>query len=672
MLVLMLFLLTVFSFSSSLMSSLSFLNNLLPYENNEDYFIVFLKMLSKKYADKGTHMVGKRELKKFKGLVSRIFGQEKESCMDDLFAQTRSISEKSLISGCGDKFSLFLFDGIPLFVDVKTFKVDEDDFSIKDQGESLFFPTLFFLLIYRKEFDILDHLEKNEIGSLMFCHGPISKFLISGANLMVPGIVDTIRAQSRLCFIFSTGMRIPYAMGVLSNNFLSDHTSGVGAFILHCYKDPLWCAFEEPYNLRCAALCCDPLPPEFSAKEVLEGITTAQSAENLDVTPTEGICFSFSEEDKAMFCFGETLKVVTPSMLPLKLSYFMSLFSPHFPRVDANAKPIEFKDTKYKKALTFLKSLGCMTIEEKENGVHTITDIRYRGKLIREHEERYKVFLEKVQIPKTVNEAEELELTAMVSDTAVYSQKIHSVVYLYKPEKTMDRDLAYILLLGKERDNASLFPSLEEGPCKSVLNEFEAELDKAFHSLYTKEELVANLNQYIRQKSLFDFSDSNPPDSCPFVRLEGPLKVLSITDTAAKITDVRERCLSRFSLTLYINVQTSIEGICGTGAIPIKQVVRVGKTPEVFVSEVRKRNHFVTRVTNLENLGFNLQFLCKRWRKHFSTWCAVAERIKGSNPLPREASQYEIHLGGKFVSEIKKILNSELGIPVSLIQCRIS
>lgn len=621
-------------------------------------------MFSKNYIVKGTHNVGKSELLRLRESVSKIFGDERKEITDGLFSSTRSFSEQIWRLSSGSKCSLFLFDGIPFFVEVKTFNKTTDDGEwVCDEKECIFFPTLFLLLLHRRNMDVGEHLREESVGTLLFCHSSTSSALISGANLMIPGIVDVSRVPGRLAFVFSTGMRVPYAIGYLSENFLKQHVSGVGAYILHCFEDSLWTAFVKQYTAHCNTHCYDALPAEFTRGKVLDGRNDDVFLTKQDIAPTEEEITKFSEEEKLMFCFVETIKEITPLMLPLKLSLFMALFLPHFPRQGDKPAPIEFKDTKYKKAVTFLTSLTYVTIEEPEKGVHIITSFPGRAKVIQEHDKRYKSFLEKEHNPKIFQERIAAEQNALMSDKVEYSQRIESILSLYKPHKTFNRALAYLLLLGREVDDSILFPALGEPACNTTLKELDAELDSAFLNLYTKEEIVFNVNKYIKEKSLFVVSNSSETKDLPLVKLEGPLQVLRSEDSSVKVTEVHNRCLKLFYIVYDITLATKVNFFPEGNLIPAQHITRELRVPFVSAKLEKKSNHKVTVVVNLEDFGFNLTLLCKKWKKKFATTCSIVDPNEAPASKKVMKRPREIHLLGKFISEIKKELRFELGIP---------
>lgn len=625
-------------------------------------------MLSKKYTVKGTHAIRRSEVGKLKGLASKIFTDEKEEVMNNLFTSTRCVSEQVLLLTSRTKCSVYLFDGIPLFVSAKFLNIDiSDDTSDDAQKQGIFFPTLFFWLLYRKKFDIFSHLETNAIGNLLLCRGATSRFLIAGANLMIPGIISSTRCSSNISFIFSLGMRVPYAVGIVSNNFLGGHASGVGVYVLHCYKDCLWTAFENAYVLHCNKISRLPFPSEFTEKEVLEGVNTEEASESCEIELTDEKTFYFSVEDAVMFCFVETIKKITPKMLPLRLSYFMSLFFAHFPRNGEKAKAIDFKDTKYKKCLTFLESLNCITIQEIEKGVHNVVSIGNYRHLIQEHDERYKVFLEEVHIPAIERETLEIERNAMKCDSVEYSQKIQSISFLYQPLKAIERAIAYVLLLGREVDNSLLFPSLSEPSSGISLKELDSEVNRALNSLYTEKEIIDNVTQYIEQKSLFAESDSDVGTSQHLVKIEGPLCFLRTNDPAVEIRKIYDLCLELFTVKYDITIQTNVEGISMTNLIPVRHILKEGKLPVVSVCVRRGQNKNVTVVQNLEAWGLTLPFLCKKWKKLFSTSCNVVDPDEKGVSKKGKKHPSEIHIGGNFSHEVIKLLGSELGIPVSSI-----
>lgn len=673
-------------------------------------------MLSKKYTVKGTHSLRKNDVTALKSAVQNLVGDEC-SVISEIFEKKNKWSEQIWSLGLGMKVSLYLCEKVPFFVEIKDFLMnDEED----ESREFLFFPTIFFFLKFREVFSLESSNNfPQKMGSLLMCRGPTSRFLISGAHLMIPGILrSSLNSSSRLAFIYSVGTPFPYAIGYMTKNLLAGNNNGIGAFILHCYKDCLWSGFYDAY-VTDYALCaahganCVALPTEFTEKEVFENLVSLQQSESheihqdpnavsnpANVQNTDNLTsvihendvsgeldlegqvvggvkelVSFSEEEKLMFCFAETLKTVTPTMLPLKVSYFMALFTPNYPRITEDSKPVDFKNTSFKKALTFLQSLEYLTIEETTKGVHSITRMMHRGRLLTEHEEKYRDFLDNVHTPFVERERLTMEQKALETDKVLYEQKLISVELVFKPDKKMNRNLAYVLLLGKEVDDTALFPSLGDKPKVVVPPPADdEELAAAFEKFYSRKQVSDHVDAYIKAKGLLVVDKENPR-AVPHVRLDGALIPLLKTTSSSlvPVNQIGQICLkTAFHVIHELIIQTNVKGISDTGAssIPPKRIQKEGPLPIVEVLVEKRGNKKVTVVKNLEAAGFTLKPLCSKWKLQYSTSCLVFDPDDGVERKGGKKHPKEIHIQGSFVLEMKNTMINELGFLPHMVVCR--
>eukprot|EP00796_Vickermania_ingenoplastis_P010207 gene10207-7151_t len=603
--------------------------------------------------------------------VSSLFSGECDQLLDQVFDRKHSVSEQVWTFGPGAKASLYLVNKVPLFVEVNRFTVDPNN-SSEETEMNIIFPTVFFFLRFRElvQFQCETDPEKPTgaalAATLLFCRGATSRFIISGAHLMIPGIVAArLHPDKRLALIFSMGNTIPYAIGYVSQALVEENKNGIGAFVLNCFKDNMWNTFVTDYNKNWAlsSSMSASLPPEFTDKEVTEIINDAPiedanvAVQEVAQEDPEKESYAFSIEDRIKFCLIETIKMVTA---PIPLSQFMALFAVNYPRDTDTAKPIDFKETPYKKALTYLHSLDWIAMEEPHAGVHVIAKISHRVGAIRDHDLAYGPFLETVHLPRIEAERIKMQQEAIESDKVAYEQKILSVNVLYAPRYDLDRSLASVLLLGIVPEDTR-FPELGEDPVKAAPECCtNAELQVAMNQLYGAKHIINNINKYIREKNLI--VTSAEPRSMPTVRVNEVLAALQAGVPAIPVNQIGERCLERFTKVNQIILQTSIKGLTSSSIIPPKQITVKGRQPVITLSVVTKRGRkMVTIVVGAQEVGFDLHLLCLEWKALYSTSCNIVD----PNDKPsRSKYPLEIHLQGTFTNELRDHLTSNLGVPI--------
>lgn len=628
-------------------------------------------MLHKKVTTKGTHILRKDAISKLKGDVQSLLGDLDQTVVDSIFVKGL---EEQIWTCSGSKVSLYLLNKVPFFAEVHSLSLSEDD---EDNCGKVVFPTIFFFIKYRALFGAKSrssYESYSRSGNVIICRGATSRYLISGAHLMIPGIVDiTVKESSRFALIFSLGCEIPYAVGFLTNNFLEKSSSGVGVYVLHCYKDYLWSTFLSAFSIDCGSYLGtkNSVPLEFQENEVIEVLANAEDAEDAEgereAESERENCSTdeqllLNEDDKLMFCLVETVKVISSESLPMKLSQFMSLFWTNYPRISANSEPIDFKTTAFKKALPYIQQFDWIVVEEESPGVHLIAKINNRGTIVRKHNATYAKFLEEIHIPRVEKERGEIERSLLANEKVLLESKVVSTALLYKAKPNINRSLACVLLLGTELEDAELFPSLEAEKVKKEDSiQKNAELSHALTQLYSSKHVVDNAKKYIREKSLI--CESSTGSTVPDVRLGGAFSVLPHKTSSIPITRVNEVCLQEFLLLHEITLETTVKGLNQSKYIPLTHILKAGELPVIELTVKRIGNLKVTVAANLEAVGFNLPMLCRQWKHQFSVGCTIVDPTQGSKRKP-----FEVHLQGSLSDELQQLLAEKHKVPNAMIR----
>lgn len=630
-------------------------------------------MFHKKVIIKKTYGVRKDEVLNLRAAFTNMYGDRGEDIAEFVFKKKEAFKEQIWIAD-GIKVSVYLVDEVPYFIKFHSSHLVEVDLN-DQENEVLLVPTIFFLLKFRRI--LMNENEQNiigEMGSKVVCHGSTSNFIISGAHLMIPGILSCTDTGKRIAFVFSLGDSYPYAVGYITANFKNGGKNGVGVHILHCYNDKLWMKFLDDYNRNYVVHESGlSIPPEFPSTGIRDGIENGSFASNSressieegpEVHSPASSIFS-TQDERLNFALVETIKVLPLSSLPIDVNRFIALFHQNYPRCIDQAS-IDFKHTVYKKALNFLQTFDFIKIEEQSEGNYIIRDIKNRRKLIDEHDQRYSSFLRNEHIPAIERELRDFELKAVAESKIVYEQKLLSAVLKFKPQKSMNRGIAHVMLLGRDINDDILFPQLGSTPLPPLLLEsVDKELDLAFGNSYDMKELKENFNNYIRKRSLI--VQGKTTGSMPNVKLDGALRALCSGDVSElKKNEAEMMCFRQFTTMHEIVVQYQVKGLGSLlSSIPLKHIEKKGELPVVCVKIRTERKRIITIISNLEAVGFTLKYLASNWAVKFSTACRVVDpnaSVKDADEKKGRKKPVEIHLQGNFMQQMKNHLQSDLGL----------
>ncbi|KPA85695.1 hypothetical protein ABB37_00075 [Leptomonas pyrrhocoris] len=653
---------------------------------------------------KETHSVGKNKVKSLRADVLEVIGKENHDLFDLIVGKKDAVTESKYQCGLGASAFVYSVNEAPCFISVDRFSKDEQGCIAQDRcpGYSVI-PTVFFFLRLRQllaeKKERWSHLV-GEVGVAVTCFGPTSRFLLSGAHLMMPGIVKVHAklplAAGQVALVFTDGVDAPYAVGFVTSNLVSQNVSGVGVYIIQCLRDKLWAEYESrplsKHSLSSNALL---VPVEFGEKEVVGESTDAPQAEatvevrgdndtaadsSTNPTNVKGVFGEpalFEEEDSVLtFCLCEAVKQLSPSMLPLPLQQFTNFVVQSFPRDGVHAAHIQFKDTKYKHALPFFQKFPeLLTIAEVTPGVHSVLSVNKSAPVMREHVAKYKTFLETDHREAREKEEHDLLAKQLESGTAVLRQSVVSAGVFYTASRDLDEDLIRVLLLGDELNIPEdvRFQTLEQVMADRVPKYEPTPIDASvFDELYTRKVLVDNLKKYIRAHALLVVNAAQK-NSLPKVKIDGVLSKMFSSHAYApelSLNRVENEMLNLFRIKHEIIVRTAVEGSSPASDCSIsKRVLRPGSLPTIHLwSQKVKGNFFVTIVRNLESFGFDLNFLSQRWKKQFASSCSVVdpatrmEKLKSGTKIA-----LEIHLQGELTKKVKDALLSEANLPPSVL-----
>ncbi|KAG5504958.1 hypothetical protein JKF63_04405 [Porcisia hertigi] len=662
-------------------------------------------MFKKKYTSKEGQSVGKSDLKSLRADVMIVIGKDNADKFDLIIGKKDTVTKRKYQCGPGSLAFVYFVNGVPFFISIDRLAGDDQD--VITPASRLRFPmvpTVFFFL--RLHQVVLENggdwtSVVNECGVATVCHGPTSRYLLGGAHLMMPGILSTQKKTSLVigdvALIYSLGVDVPYAVGIVTNNMAVKQDTGVGVFVVQCFRDNLWQEFENQFLTNYSLCSHTPLiPPEFEEEEVHERVSrvSASMTENpspdcdlLNSEAAEGkevsvIDYSefFSDEEKTLrFCLCEAVKQVTRTLLPMPMPQFTSIVLHSYPRDGAHRTAIQFKNTKYKKALSFFQSFpDLLTVSETSPGVHCIAEIKKSAVLMRQHNALYADFLSTVHRERCEEEGRALQARLVADGAAVFRQHILSASIFYAAPRRLDDDLIRVLLMGDElsipRD--ALFPSIEQVTSGTApVFERTPVDDNILDEPYSRLTLVDNLKNYIKHHGLLIVSEAQDR-KLPTVKIDDTLSKMFSSKTYAPelpLDLVVEGMLGLFRLKHEIVLQTVVEGsmLASDHLIP-KHIVKNGPLPKVSVwSEKSANNKVITIVQNLESFGFDLELFANLWKKQFSTsTCVVDPSKEMKNLKPGTRIPLQIHLQGSFQVQITAALVKDANIPQSQLSSR--
>ncbi|KAG5501660.1 hypothetical protein JIQ42_05511 [Leishmania sp. Namibia] len=662
-------------------------------------------MFKKKYTQKEIQSVGRGDVKKMKTDAVNVIGQENAYMLDLVVGKKDTVTKQKYYCGLGSSVFIYSIDDVPFFISIDRLSEEEQNIITPAKRFSCpMVPTVFFFLrlhqLLAKKGDEWT-AAVNECGVAVTCRGPTSRFLLSGAHLMMPGILSTRKKTpvtvGNLALIYSLGVDVPYAVGIATNSMAAKQDAGVGVFVLQCFRDNLWQESENRFVTRYSLSSQTPLiPSEFEEDEVCEkppevGAATTENQKtdhgvlgNEAAEWKDGQCDdntdAFSDEDTLLkFCLCEAVKQIPYSLLPMSMQQFTSIVVHSYPRDGAHTSAIQFKDTKYKKALAFFQGFpDLLKIDETSPGTYCVTQTDKSTDVMRQHNAMHAHFLSTTHREGCEEEARALQAKLLSMGTDMFRQTIVSASIFYAVPRGLEDDLIRVLLMGEEpgipRDGQ--FPTIEQVTTGTVpVFEKTAINDTVFEELYTRKKLLDNLKKYIKAHNLLIVNESEK-GKIPSVKMNGTLSMILTSKAHAPevpLDQVEHGMLSLFRLKHEIILQTIVEGssLATDNLIP-KRIIKNGPLPKVNVwSEKSTNNKFVTIVRNLESFGFDLQLLANQWKKQFSTSSGVVDpstkmkNLKSGTKIP-----LEVHLQGNLQLKVSAALLKEANIPPSQLVCK--
>nr|CCD13744.1 unnamed protein product [Trypanosoma congolense IL3000] len=658
-------------------------------------------MFHKKHIVKEQIFVGKKDARKIWEALYGFIGEENLECLESFWRRSDPVSRVEMKFSAGGCAAVFLVNQIPLAMTVSRLPEEADD-TLSGRPQSVI-PTLYTLLLMKLYYKGKNIDTGSFFGAGVFCRGPTSKYIISGAHLMMPGIVerrvrgDASLSVGDLVFVYSLGNLCPYAVGFATDNLVNLEEFGRGVYVVHCYKDYLWNSYHTMFCGLCPPTLT--LPATFKDNEVCEVASSQANCLCDDVGEThpdrrlsivtdvasesyteneeimESAAEIFSVEDNVLdFALCEAIKELSQSRLPLALGEFIPLLLSNFPRFRNKRFDIDFKRTKYKKALSYLLQRGeVISVSEVTKGNFFVTEVNKASVLYCRHRQIYCDFLREFHVPlKGEEDLASDQRTIKNGSKKEIKRRIKSIETLYSPKGRRMLNLQRLLCTGCVPNQPDCVVDVgETSDGHRTYSEVGSD-DDFLGKHYSRKHLNGALRKYITSQNILRLGEKG---EIPRVLLD-PLLAPLLTDSVAEIpiTELEDLVITKlFTPVTEILLETThtVDGASLSGS-SISRLIKKGTLPKLLLySEKRAGRKVVTIVTHLDDYGFELVPLSNLWKQQLSTACTVVDPSKEMLKVkPGTKVSLELHLGGNWVPKLKAILERDLGFPQHLITIR--
>lgn len=580
-------------------------------------------MFKKAFASQGQNLLSKKDLKQLRAQLGEQFPSLDEKALDELLP-----SEQVKVLKLDNRSLLYVHgDSPPVFFDA--------------EGRGELFPTLHTLW------------QHPYIMPELTIHPPVSKFVLNGADLMLPGVIvpangvaglgTVTKGQKRSIKI--EGNPYPIAVGkMLVNQTQMEKLKGKGLEVCHVFKDALW-AFsgkalpnagfteggEEVFP------CSDAASPtgaaaasagaEASASSSAAAAPEAEAAESgaspkgEASSPAAGSeeepkasagggskkAEDWSQDDLLEFCFLQAFKVslTDDKALPVEAS---ELYEKHMKPSRPEGTTLDVKKSSHKligKFLNAMRKAKVIDTNEKK-GVISVTKVD-RG---------HKLFVELgAKFAADAAEAADSKAASSAAEAAAGAGKPEPrVTTMWKPTHYVE----------------PMFKAAGKGKA----------------DLFTWEEAVEVLRSFVEQEGPMkdDVAKLNEDILTALYRAAGAQKKGLEFPEEADFSELCEKMQER------MQEHTTVD-VAGVGP-----TTRKGPLMRLEVSLSRKGAHNVTRVCNLEAYGLNVDTLASEMKKKLN--CTVHIEDMPGKSTKDKMVQFQGHVA----QELADYLLKEYGI----------
>jgi len=561
-------------------------------------------MFKKTYTAQGQNLLSKKDLKALKSQLCELYPSLTEKDVDEILpegqAKVVKLDNRCLLYSAGDAPAAF-FDA---------------------EGRSELYPTLFTLWQY-------PHMMQE-----LTIHPPVSKFVLNGADLMLPGVLvpangvvgfGTVTKGQPRCIKIDGN---PYAIAVgrmLVNQTQMEKLKGKGMEVLHVYKDCLWAqcgkvkpnaGFSEEEEVSpCGESKWKPGEPTPAAATEVPEATGEKPEEKPSAGGATGgkAAADWTQDDLLDFTFFQAIKqsLADDKALPIEAS---ELYEKHMKPARPEGTTLDVKKSSHKQIGKFLNAMRkskAIDVTEKKGVIHV-------SKVDRGH----KVFAA-LETKFADEMAAAPAVSAPTAPTAAGGLPPPKVTALWKPTHYLE---SIWKAMGKKKDD-----------------------------LFSWDEARDIVFKYIEQENL------GKPDG-PIKMNEGLLDALWKTAGGQKkdqkwpeevdgeqVEEKLEDRLQRY---------TTID-VAGVGPTTKK-----GAPLNIAISLSRKGAHNVTRICNLEAYGLDPEALGDELKKKLN--CTVyIEEMPGKN-----VKEKMLQLQGHVDQELGQFLEQRYGITKKFLEVK--
>lgn len=560
-------------------------------------------MFKKSYTAQGQNLLSKKDLKALKSQLCELYPSLTEKEVDEILpegqAKVVKLDNRCLLYSAGDAPAAF-FDA---------------------EGRSELYPTLYTLWQY-------PHIMQE-----LTIHPPVSKFVLNGADLMLPGVLvpangvvgfGTVTKGQPRCIKIDGN---PYAIAVgrmLVNQTQMEKLKGKGMEVLHVYKDGLWaqCGKVKPnagFTEEEEVAPCSESKWNKDNKELQEPTSATKDAETGDKPseekPSAGggkAAADWTQDDLLDFTFLQAMKqsLADDKALPIEAS---ELYEKHMKPARPEGTTLDVKKSSHKQIGKFLNAMRkskAIDVTEKKGVIHV-------SKVDRNH----KVFA--ALETKFANEIAAVPAAvAPAAPAAAGGLPPPKVTALWKPSHYLE---AIWKAMGKKKDD-----------------------------LFSWDEARSIVFNYIEQENL--------GKDGPIKMNEGLLEALWKTAGGQKkdqkwpeevdAEQVEEKLEDR------LQRYTTID-VAGVGP-----TTRKGPPLNIAISLSRKGAHNVTRICNLEAYGLDPEALGDELKRKLN--CTVyIEEMPGKN-----VKEKMLQLQGHVDQELGQFLEQRYGITKKFLEVK--
>lgn len=575
-------------------------------------------MYKKSFAVQAQNLLSKKDLKGLKTQALGAFPGLDEKTVDELLPEGQvkvlKLDTKTLLYTAGD--------GPPAFFDV--------------EGRGELFPTLHTLWQY-----------PNMMLELTI-HAPVSKFVLNGADLMLPGVLvpangvvgfGTVTKGQPRC-IKIDGNAYPIAVGrMLVNQTAMEKLKGKGLEVLHVFKDTLWefsgkakpnlgfvekddevtpcsdCSWKPGAAPAPAAPAASAAPAAVEAAPAAGTEAVAQVASTADGSGGTRSASEWSQDELLDFCFLQAFKAsVTEKALPIEAS---ELYEKHMKPQRPEGTTLDVKKSSHKQIGKFLNAMRKAKVIDvvDKKGVISVSRVEMGHKLFKELAEKFAV-----------------EVSTGGSVAASSAGSAQTSTGLPAPKVTpMWKPSHYV-----------------EGLFKAA--------GKSKSDLHTWDDARGVLVTYIEKEGLGSPNDGpvklNDELLAALYKTAGGEKKDAVYPATADMQDLEDRMQERMQEHTTIDVH-------GVGP-----TTRKGPAVQLEVTLSRKGAHNVTRICNLEAYGLDAVVLGEELKKKLNCTMYI-EDMPGKNSKDKM-----LQLQGHAAQELGDFLLDRYGITKSFLSVK--